>query len=158
MKDALLLFIALLSFLGGVHLITAMPVDHEEGDFENSRLLPAQFPVWTGDFGVVNNGKAGGKKAFLPTVNIFKGTPGCYVACYSRNKQGAVYGVGGGIFVHGQVRVSGSYAARICKPQAFENADISAGKKFKALCNASVATCKDGCWAGGDTGGWFGLQ
>ena len=138
-----------------------MPVDHEGDTVElsaNSQLLPAKFPVWTMDGGVVNHGDAGGRKTFLPTVNIFKGVPGCYVACYSKTQKGSVYGVGGGIFVHGQVRVSGHYDARVCKPQSFENSDISAGKKFKALCNASVASCKDDCWAGGDTGGWFGIQ
>jgi hypothetical protein len=138
-----------------------MPRDREEAAAENdanSRLLPPKFPVWTGDFGVVNHGGAGGAQKYLPTVNIFKGAPGCYVACYSKKQTGSIYGVGGEIFVHGQVRVSGRYEARICKPQAFESSDISAGKKFKALCNASITTCKDDCWAGGDTGGWFGIQ
>jgi hypothetical protein len=83
---------------------------------------------------------------------------GCYVACYSRDPNGAVYSVGGGILVKGQVRVQGKYAARVCLPEGYEQTDISAHPHFKALCGEFVPSCGDGCWAGGDTGGWFGIQ
>ncbi|MFW5741595.1 MAG: hypothetical protein ACOC1F_14685 [Myxococcota bacterium] len=36
--------------------------------------------------------------------------------------------------------------------------DISAAPGIKALCQASIPSCGDGCWGGGDTGGWFGVS
>lgn len=59
----------------------------------------------------------------------------------------------------GQVRVKGKYSKRVCLPHGYESKDISALQKFKSLCNANIPKCKEkGCWAGGDTGGWFGIQ
>ncbi len=43
-------------------------------------------------------------------------------------------------------------------PTHVENPDISALQSFKELCSHQVPSCKDmECWAGGDTGGWFGV-
>ena len=37
-------------------------------------------------------------------------------------------------------------------------ADISAAAKFKRICRKALEARGAGdCWAGGDTGGWFGL-
>jgi len=99
----------------------------------------------------------GGDHKVLPTDNNFKNSPGCYIACYSHGKNG----VGGNIQVFGQVRVPGHYQQRVCIPTDYENVDISAVQKFKDLCNQTFDTCKNaegGCWAGGDTSGWFGIQ
>ena len=107
----------------------------------NRAILPADFRI-------------------LPTVNEFVGYPGCYVACYSRNEEGSQYSVGGGIYVMGQVRVPGSYERRICRPKDYGKADISAMSEFKERCAKNLQNvCQgDSCWAGGDTGGWFGLR
>ncbi len=132
--------------------------DHyEKPDAPDYRLLPDPFPVWTGNFGVINHGGAGGTERMLPTNNNDNAKPGCYVACYSGKKAGAVYGVAPNIFVHGQFRTKGHYENRICRPLRYEKADISRSEKFRVLCKQRVKTCGNDCWAGGDTGGWFGI-
>ena len=44
-----------------------------------------------------------------------------------------------------------------CKPDQFENKDISAEQKFKT-CNKHIPNCVKNCWAGGDTGSWLGFS
>jgi hypothetical protein len=102
----------------------------------------------------------GAIEKILPTVNLFKGKPGCYVACYSHQVNQSVYPVSKDIFVMGQVRVEGHYDNRICKPKGYEDKDISAENAFKQLCedNLKQQCTQLSCWAGGDTGGWFGVQ
>lgn len=125
----------------------------------NRAILPADFKVYTRGTAVVNTPYPGFQQKILPTVNRFTGDPGCYIACYSRQQDNSIYPVGGGMYVMGQVRVPGSYESRICRPKGYEQADISAEPKFKQLCHVSLPnTCNgDSCWAGGDTGGWFGI-
>ena len=128
-------------------------------DAAHKKVLQNPFFIWLlPDGSIVNTGKFGGKKLSLPTANTFTEVPGCYAACYSRSSKGSVYPVGGDIYVMGQIRVSGKYSKRICLPKGYENADISSKKHFKDLCR-KIPSCSDGkCWAGGDTGGWFGIQ
>jgi len=125
----------------------------------NQAILPANFKVYTQGRGAVNSPYPGLEAKTLPTINDFIGSPGCYIACYSREEKNSIYSVGGGIYVMGQVRVPGSYSGRICLPKNYEEADISAEPEFKNLCARSLPqACKgDSCWAGGDTGGWFGI-
>jgi hypothetical protein len=107
--------------------------------------------------GVVNHDYPGAMKVLLPTDNSYTASPGCYVACYSHTK--GLYSVGPNIYVMGQIRTKGKYIQRICQPEGFVNKDISAAAQFKQLCSEKIAACKDSsCWAGGDTGGWFGVQ
>lgn len=125
-----------------------------------SRLLEACFPIYLlRGGGVINNPVPGAVAACLPTVNHFTGVPGCYVACYANDNPYAVYSVGGAIGVVGQIRVPGRYEGRIARPEGYETADISAEPSFKQLCaEAFPEACGKGqCWAGGDTGGWFGI-
>ena len=125
----------------------------------NKTILPANFKVYVRDNVVVNVPYPGFEEKTLPTVNQFIGVPGCYVAAYSRRKEKSVYSVGGGIYVMGQVRVPGSYQERICLPVGYEKVDISAEPRFKLMfAKVLPSVCKEGCWAGGDTGGWFGIQ
>ncbi len=124
----------------------------------STRLLPESFRVYVRGNTVINHPQPGFQERVLPTVNDFRGAPGCYVACYSRNSQGSAYGVGGGIHVVGQVRVPGRYEGRVCLPDRYGRADISAQPGIQELCKASIPACGDQCWGGGDTGGWFGVQ
>ena len=125
----------------------------------NKAILPANFKVYVKDNVVVNVSYPGFEERTLPTVNNFIGYPGCYVAAYSHRKENSVYSVGGDIYVMGQVRVPGSYQERICLPVGYENVDISADPQFKLmLAKVLPEACQEGCWAGGDTGGWFGIQ
>jgi len=124
----------------------------------NRTLLNKEFKVYTNGQAIINHPAPGFTEKVLPTNNEFSAAPGCYLACYSNNQDGAVYGVGENIFVMGQVRVAGSYQGRLCKPQALEAATpVSASEQLKAKCNQTFPVCKNGCWAGGDTGGWFGI-
>lgn len=129
--------------------------------YENLKynILPEDFKVYVGpDNSVVNWPMDGYEERSLPTVNNYTGPDGGYIAYYSRNEEGGVYSVGDGIYVMGQIRLRGQYINRIFHPYGYENKDISTVQEFKDLCNQTFPVCKGGCWAGGDTGGWFGLQ
>jgi len=118
--------------------------------------LPEDFRVFTSDSGIVGIASGGGQGVeprILPTINQYKGADGGYVAFYSRDPAKAVYSVGGGIYVLGQIRLKGRYIGRIFHPEGYLNQDISAVPEFKALCRTMFGV--EG-WAGGDTGGWFG--
>ncbi|WED44557.1 hypothetical protein [Legionella cardiaca] len=124
----------------------------------NKMLLPSPFPVYIlENNGVINHPYPGAIPAALPTDNSYTDAPGCYIACYSHFK--GVYPVAPSIYVMGQIRVKGQYLDRICQPEGYVNRDISAADSFKQLCSQKIASCKEiECWAGGDTGGWFGIQ
>ncbi|WP_133127944.1 hypothetical protein [Legionella nagasakiensis] len=120
-------------------------------------LLPSPFPVYVIEHQVTNYPHPGTEKKWLPTDNSYAETPGCYIACYSH--QSGVYSVSPTIYVMGQVRVKGQYLQRICQPEHYEHQDISKAESFKKLCSEKITSCKNiECWAGGDTGGWFGIQ
>ncbi|STX52689.1 Uncharacterised protein [Legionella busanensis] len=131
---------------------------NQASDSINQRLLPSPFPVYViPNSGVVNHPYPGAMKVLIPTDNSYTGMPGCYIACYSHSP--GVYAVSPSISVMGQIRVQGSYSNRICQPQGYQNQDISAEQSFKDLCSNKIAACRSAsCWAGGDTGGWFGIQ
>lgn len=122
-------------------------------------FLPETFHVYYKENeGVANQPFTGATELKLPTLNPFKGTPGCYVACYSHNKALSIYPVAKDIYVVGQFRVSGNYDQRFCLPTGFEEKDISAELHFKQECERYFPLqCKNAsCWVGGDTGGWLG--
>ncbi|KTD52345.1 hypothetical protein Lqui_1189 [Legionella quinlivanii] len=123
----------------------------------NINLLPSPFPVYVIEGqAVINHPSPGATKVDLPTDNSYTKQPGCYIACYSHRP--GVYAVSPTISVMGQIRVPGTYVARLCQPAGFENQDISKAEQFKQLCTSKISACKGSCWAGGDTGGWFGIQ
>ena len=122
-------------------------------------LLPSNFHVYVFDGGSVVNWPAPGTHPVaLPTRNLYRGPHGGYVACYSHRAKGSAYPVGGDIYVVGQMRLRGDYDGRVFRPRGYVGKDISAIAKFKQLCGQALAACGNACWAGGDTGGWFGIQ
>lgn len=124
----------------------------------NQMLLPSPLPLYTQNGVVVNHPYPGFSPVQLPTNNDYTASPGCYIACYSHDAQQSIYRAGNNIYVNGQVRVAGDYNNRICIPTGYVNEDISKAVKFKQLCGARIKSCaNNGCWAGGDTGGWFGI-
>lgn len=132
---------------------------HAADKLRDSTLLPQEFKVYyTEKIVIANHPFEGSIEKILPTRNEFEGTPGCYIACYSHEEKQSVYPVGNNIFVMGQIRVPGHYMNKICQPTGFENKDISAEQEFKFKCEKVFPhQCgKSSCWAGGDTGGWFG--
>ncbi len=117
--------------------------------------LPEDFRIFMDNQGIFGTSRGEGQgveSRILPTVNQYKGADGGYVAFYSRDPSKAVYSVGGGIYVLGQIRLKGRYIGRIFHPEGYLNQDISAVSEFKALCRRTFGV--EG-WAGGDTGGWF---
>ncbi|MDR3443049.1 MAG: hypothetical protein P4L65_08535 [Legionella sp.] len=129
-----------------------------DGTDSNTHMLPSPFPVYViENAGVINHPAPGAVQVFLPTDNSYAEAPGCYIACYS-HKSG-VYSVGPDISVMGQIRVKGTYEKRICQPDGFQHLDISKSDQLKGLCAEKIEACRGAnCWAGGDTGGWFGIQ
>ncbi len=128
-------------------------------DLPTQTLLPEDYLVYVHGTTVINHPLLDFSEKILPTINLYKGSPGCYVACYSQHGEQAVYPIDDHIYVLGQVRVAGKYNGRRCDPINFENKEITQDPTFKTLCKDRIPACADGqCWAGGDTGGWFGLQ
>lgn len=127
--------------------------------YQDSVLLSSPFPVYVKNNVVINHPVPGFVKKDLPTFNNFQGRPGCYILCYSHQKLNSIYRVGNSkIFAHGQIRVPGHYIGRTCQPKGYENQSIDKLEKFKTLCAQNIKSCGNNCWAGGDTGGWFGIQ
>lgn len=121
-------------------------------------LLPDNFSVYTNGSAVINHPMEGFQKKTLPTNNDYKQSPGCYIACYSDDKNNGIYPVGKDVYVNGQVRVAGAYQGTMCIPTGYENKDLSKEDSLKVQC-AKISTCTSNqCWAGGDTGGWYGIQ
>ncbi len=91
-----------------------------------------------------------------PTVNLYRGSPGCYVACYSRTAYPASLG-GDEIYALGQVRVPGKYREGICVPTDYKNKDLSKEEFFSEICGQAFPDlCLDNsCWADGNSGRWF---
>lgn len=142
----------------GMSFMLTTPVIAQVSD-PNQTLLPEAYSVYTNGTTVINHPEEGFTEKVLPTVNLYKGAQGCYIACYSRQAENAVYPVGDNIYVLGQVRVAGKYNGRVCEPTNFAGKDISGDATFKTICTEKITTCVNAqCWAGGDTGGWFGIQ
>lgn len=121
-------------------------------------LLPTDFKVYVDSSNsVISHPAPGYIEKVLPTVNKYTGDDGGYIAVYSRDEERSVYSVGDGIYVVGQIRLQGYYQGRIFQPKGYENQDISANQELKTLTKETFPGHKGGTWAGGDTGGWFGI-
>jgi len=81
------------------------------------------------------------------------------ISFYSHSLAGSSYSVGQNIYVMGIIDgLKGQYKGRIFQPEGYENQDISSNQDFKNQCNARFPSCNNGCWAGGDTGGFYGYR
>ncbi|STX38696.1 hypothetical protein [Legionella feeleii] len=148
----------LLNGLVSIFLFTLLGAAFSSENTANKYLLPSPYPVYILESeGVINHPYPGAIQRMLPTDNSYNQVPGCYIACYSHSP--GIYEVGPNISVMGQIRVRGVYLGRICQPHGYKNQDISAAGEFKRLCSQKIDACRaTECWAGGDTGGWFGIQ
>ncbi len=125
----------------------------------NQVLLPDLYPVYTDGASVLNHPADGFAEHLLPTVNLYKGTPGCYISCYSRKNENAIYSAGDSVFVLGVVRIAGRYNEGICEPTNFAGKNITGEPIFKTICTDKIESCIGGhCWAGGDTGQFFNVN
>ena len=120
-------------------------------------LLPENFQVYVRGESVINWPAPGYEERVLPTVNLYMGKDGGYIAVYCRDEGRGIYSVGDGIYVIGQIRLQGKYIRRIFMPRGYEGRNLSAVQEVKDLCNQAFPSAKGGSWAGGDTGGWFGI-
>jgi len=119
----------------------------------NRALLPENFKIYTNGVLVVTRPTKGFQEKVLPTNNDYRDYPGCYVICYSKSNNNAVYAIDKTTFVYGQLRVPGEYYQRMCVTRNKNPAT------FKKLCQEKIKTCSDAkCWVGGDTGAWFGIK
>ena len=118
-------------------------------------LLPEDYKIYVKGESLISYPEPEYEKKPLPTVNLYGGKDGGYIACYSRDREKSVCHVGGGIHLIGQIRLQGQYKERIFEPKGYEGKDISAVQKFKDLCHLCFPDVKGDIWAGGDTGGWF---
>lgn len=124
----------------------------------NNDLLPIDFQVYVNNNVVVNWPAPGFQARILPTFNHYTGPNGGYLAIYTREEKEGVYGVGGGIYVVGQVRVPGKYEGRIFVPEGYQFGDnCTQDTVLLKICNQYLPDMKGKIWVGGDTGGWFGI-
>ncbi|MBY3179484.1 C1 family peptidase [Rhizobium leguminosarum] len=120
-------------------------------------FLPEDFKVYVGaDGGVSYMPGPQRQERTLPTINRYWGPDGGYVAVYSRLADHAVYSVGDGIYVVGQIRLQGAYVGRRFVPKGYEGKDISVAPDMKAICDQAFPGSAPNR-ASSDTGGWFGL-
>jgi hypothetical protein len=119
--------------------------------------LDQGFTVYSDNRTTVNHPAPGLSPRPVPVANLYRGTEGGYVACYTHAMAQGAYRVSPDIAVAGLVRMPGAYSGRVLRPRGYETADISALDQFKTICGQALAACRDGsCWAGGDTGGFVG--
>jgi len=77
------------------------------------------------------------------------------LACYSHRDDGSISVVA---LIED---LPGHYDGRIFKPIGFENVNLAESAYFQALCHETrPAACSSEtkCWAGGDTGGFYGFK
>lgn len=125
---------------------------------ETPWMLPEDFKVYVSNNPVMNYPNVRFEERVLPTFNHYKGADGGYVAIYSHSQEKAVYGVGGDVYVVGQVRMQGRYEGRIFVPSGFElEDDITQDTELLKICEMYFPEMKGQMWIGGETGGWFGI-
>jgi hypothetical protein len=94
----------------------------------------------------------------LPTDNSWLADPGCYLTCHTKDESQAVYAVGNGTYVVGQMRVPGYYDKDgMCITNLKKDEDMATSRRFKYMCNVSfnVPCQRESCWAEAKTGQFF---
>ncbi len=142
-----------------VQEVSNKPVDQNQYQKMAVPLLPEDFRVYVRGNTVINHPFPGFEERILPTFNDYQNADGGYVAIYTRNAEKGIYGVGGGIYVIGQVRIPGEYVGRIFIPVGYQPGDdITQDPEILAICEKYIPEMKGDMWVGGDTGGWYGIQ
>jgi hypothetical protein len=161
------LFIALISLMASLSAcktlddLAALSPQPENTSQQRTSIPPTdKVSVYVlSDGKIINHAAPGASLRRLPTKDYYMESDGCYVACYSHGIYRSVYSVSSDIHVMGQIRVKGEYYGRVCQPSRFVGKDISKEKYFNTLCQMMLPTrcSRHSCWAGGDTGGFFGI-
>lgn len=166
MIKRIFIFIAILFLLSGCleetqkyqQIKYGMLVEFHSDD-PNRILLPDPFRIYEQNGVLLNHSYPGYSKIQLPANSDYSSVPGCYIVCYSHDKQSGVYGVDANTYVNGLVRVAGYYHNRICLPDGEIYPDISKLGWFDHLCSEKLRSCiYNDCWAGNDTGAWLGIR
>lgn len=124
-----------------------------------SNHLPNDFRIYLGPQGEVSDvPRDGFAEKHLPTVNIYTGTDGGYIECYSRNPVCGLHLTDKDVYFVGNIRLQGCYRNRLFEPKGFEGQDLAASQALKDICNAAFPTCGGDCWASGAAVPWFGLR
>ncbi|MCS5710556.1 hypothetical protein [Candidatus Berkiella aquae] len=125
----------------------------------NKGMLPEEFKVYYSEkTGFSKTALKGSTEKIIPTKNDFTEVPGCYISCYSKDKDKGVYHVGDNTYLIGQIRVSGHYYGGNCLPKGFESKDIRNAKEFKEMCEKDFPDkCeKESCTVGSNSSAqWF---
>ena len=104
------------------------------------------------------NGTFLSQKSSIPTVNFYKYSPGCYVACDSDNSKNTAFATGrSGVYGKGLVRVNGIYVGAVCQPQGYAFQTLYKIQHFSDLCNQHIPTCHGDCYGNGETGKFVGI-
>lgn len=104
------------------------------------------------DAGLIDD--SGDLKEFLSVPGNLPATRGA-IACYTNGPGGSFPVVG---FIDD---IPGHYEGRIFKPKGYEIDDLGESPQLKALCHEHMPEAcpnETTCWAGGDTGGYYGFQ
>lgn len=143
---------------GGLLTIILMSVCYFAFALTSPDPLPCRFKVYLNKEGVVINYPSEGyTRKILPTVNLYLFNPGCYVMCYTNSQDRGIYSVAQDTYTIGQIRVKGEYSGRVCVPFEYNKPDLETSETFKDLCSKTFKCIGSSCWAGGDTGAWFGI-
>ncbi len=73
----------------GAGLMLGLLVAGSPARAEVDHTLPPDYQVYLFDGGVVNHPVAGARAVTLPTVNLYRGPEGGYVACYAHREGGS---------------------------------------------------------------------
>ena len=163
---------ALIAFLGNVwvtHQGNVASLMQEKRKHDADMILQAIDPTDIGrtremlkfiiDANLIEN--SGDLKSLLEEPGNLPATRGA-IACYAHQNEDGASGTEGPIRVVGIVEdIPGYYEGRLFRPQGFEGADLSESDHFRMMCHRNLPTaCPDEtiCWAGGDTGGYYGFQ
>ena len=121
-------------------------------------ILNTNLPLYRNDKKAIINNNQGDEAGTLMSNVLYSGLDGCYIACYLGGNQTA-YSPTEGIGGVGQIRVPGVHIQGLCVPHGLNSEDdLSQVQLLDDACAEQFGDCAiEGCWAGGDTGGWFNL-
>jgi len=127
-------------------------------EIPDKHLLPEEFTVYYNkNMGISKTKFSGASETLIPTSNDITSSPGCYIACYSKQAQDSAYELDHQKYLMGQLRVKGHYANGMCIPEGYESKDFRTAKDFIQKCEQVFPErCGNkSCWVGGETAAWF---
>lgn len=115
---------------------------------------PTVITVYAGDQRISTGPEFGFEAVQLPIINLYTGVDGCWLAALSHNPRGAAYQLGPDAWVHGLVRVQGSYDDDgQAKPKGFKGTPkkLIADPALQWLMRQTFPAIANDAWASGET-------